>query len=65
MGVSSTGKLYFTANRGSNNGSTILLFIKKLVIKLDLEDPEWRDNTILLIDNAPYHKGFRFREKMK
>jgi hypothetical protein len=31
MGVSSDGRLFFTANKGSNNGSTIFLFLKKLV----------------------------------
>jgi hypothetical protein len=30
MGVSSDGRMFFTANRGSNNGSTVFLFIKKL-----------------------------------
>jgi hypothetical protein len=61
MGVSSTGRLYFTANRGTNNGSTILLFLFKLIEQLDTEDPDWRDSTIILLDNAPYHKGFKFK----
>ena len=25
------------------------------MLKLDQEDAEWRSNTVLLLDNAPYH----------
>ena len=31
------------------------IFLRKLVLKLDQEDAEWRDNTVILVDNAPYH----------
>ena len=31
------------------------IFLRQLVLKLDQEDANWRDNTIILIDNAPYH----------
>ena len=31
------------------------IFLRKLVRRLDSEDPEWRDNTVILVDNAPYH----------
>jgi hypothetical protein len=61
MGVASDGRLFFTANRGSNNGSTVLLFLQKLVAQLDLENSEWRASTVLLLDNAPYHKGFKLK----
>ena len=27
------------------------------MLKLDQEDPEWRSNTVILLDNAPYHKS--------
>ena len=33
------------------------IFLRKLVLKLDQEDAEWRSNTVLLLDNAPYHKS--------
>jgi hypothetical protein len=65
MGVASDGRLFFTANRGSNNGSTVFLFLKKLAAQLDLENPEWRDTTILLLDNAPYHRGNKLKDKLK
>lgn len=31
------------------------IFLRQLVKKLDQEDANWRDGTIILIDNAPYH----------
>jgi hypothetical protein len=31
---------------------------------LDLENPEWRSSTVFLLDNAPYHKGFKLKEKL-
>ena len=29
--------------------------MRKLVLKLDQENAEWRSNTVILLDNAPYH----------
>ena len=31
------------------------LFLRHLTEKLDLDSPGWRDDTIILWDNAPYH----------
>ena len=31
------------------------IFLQQLVLKLDQEDADWRKNTVLLLDNAPYH----------
>ena len=33
----------------------IALFLTNLAQILDNEDPNWRDNTVILWDNAPYH----------
>ena len=30
------------------------LFMRQLVLKLDNEDANWRKNTVILHDNAPY-----------
>lgn len=65
MGVSSSGEMYFTSNRGSNNGETITLFMLKLITYLDSINPSWRDSTVIMMDNAPYHKGYSFRAAMR
>jgi hypothetical protein len=64
MAISNKGDIYFTANRGSNNGMTIQLFLQKLTAVLDAKDRNWRDYTTLLMDNAPYHRGRIFTENV-
>ena len=42
----------------SNTDSDVLcLFLKELFEKISLERPDFRENTILLIDGAPYHRS--------
>ena len=40
-------------------------FIVSLCLKLQEEDPEWRHNTILLLDNATYHVSDYMLEKFE
>ena len=61
---SNMGEILFTANRGNNNGKTVLLFMLKLIEFLDSRDAQWRSNTILLLDNAAYHRGIEFTKVM-
>ena len=65
MAVSNKGDIYFTSNRGMNNGMTILLFLQKLTAELDAKDAGWSEYTTLLLDNAPYHKGHIFSENIE
>ena len=55
--ISSNGGLYYTVNRGKTNSWTFLLYIVKLVEHLDSSDPDWRKNTIIMLDNASYHRS--------
>ena len=55
--VASTGEVYFTLNKGPNNSLTVKLFLTKLIMALTSTDPDWRKNTVLLLDNARYHKS--------
>jgi hypothetical protein len=65
MGFSSKGGVFFTVNRGSNNGQTIWLFLMKLAIVLGSRgDPHWRDHTTLMLDNASYHHGTTLTAKL-
>ena len=47
----------FTINSGKNNSNTFTLFLIKLSNYLDDTKPYWRSNTIIMIDNAPYHRS--------
>jgi len=64
-GVSSQNRFYFTVNRGKNNGYCFVLFLVKLCEQLDEENNNWRLNTIVIIDNAGYHKSKYVREKVQ
>jgi len=39
-----------------------MVFMRHLVKQLDVETPGWEDDSIILIDNAPYHTGKKIRQ---
>ena len=49
--------MFFTVNRGRTRSTTFCLFLSKMIAELDLQDPNWRMTTIVMIDNAPYHRS--------
>ena len=61
--VSSDGKFMFTINSGKNNSATFMLFLIKLSNYLDSTNINWRQNTIIMVDNAPYHRSKYMMEK--
>ena len=56
-GVDTCGKTYFTLSQRSNDGRVFGGFLHRLAGQLDGEDPDWRDNTVLVLDGAAYHRG--------
>jgi DDE superfamily endonuclease len=56
-GISNYGDLFYTINHGLTNHETFLLFLMKICDHLHSIDKAWRDNTIILLDNAAYHRG--------
>ena len=42
-----------------------MLFMRHLVAKLDSENPGWQENSIILLDNAPYHVGTEARSYLR
>ena len=55
--MSSDGRLMYTINSGKNNSGTFTLFLVKLSNYLDSVNPQWRQSTIIMVDNAPYHRS--------
>lgn len=55
--LTSDGEFLFTVNCGNSNSNTFSFFIMKLVRHLDKEDPNWRMRTVLMMDNAIFHRG--------
>ena len=55
LGLDTEGKTYLSLLQSNTNNRVMEIFLRQLVLKLDHEDADWRDNTILLLDNAPYN----------
>jgi hypothetical protein len=64
-GISSKGRFFFTVNVGLTNSLSIYWFILKLVEQLDSENRRWRESTVLLLDNASYHRSNMLVEKFR
>jgi transposase len=60
--ITSDGRVFFTVNRGRTRFTTFCLFLAKLAAHLNEESPNWRGNSIVMIDNAPYHRSKETRE---
>ena len=56
------GRVYFTLSHANTDQDTFMLFMRYLVERLDRETPGWQENSIILMDNAPYHVGKLARE---
>lgn len=61
----STGSCCFTVNYGYTTSMTFTLFLIRLSDYLNATDPGWRRNTVLLIDNAPYHRRKEMQQRWK
>ena len=51
------GNVYFTLSHSITDSDIIAIFLKGLCEKLDVVDPNWRNNSVMLFDNAKYHTG--------
>ena len=54
IGLDTAGEVYLSLLQSNSNNRTMEIFLRQLVLKLDKEDQNWRANTVILHDNAPY-----------
>ena len=54
IGLDTLGQTYLSLIQSNSNQKVMEIFLRQLVLKLDKEDPKWRENTVVLHDNAPY-----------
>ena len=57
FGISNYGEFFYTVNYGKTNSETFFIFLMKLIQKLSVDNIYWSQNTILLLDNASYHRS--------
>ena len=56
-GVDKLGNIYLCLTQSNSNKSMMGLFMEKLVLKLDKQNPHWRYSTIIQWDGAAYHRA--------
>ena len=58
------GRLYLSLTQVNTDSDVMLMFLSRLALVLTKEDPEWRTNTVLVLDNAPYHRAKGVKEHL-
>jgi hypothetical protein len=55
MALDTTGEVYLSLLQSNSNGNVMDIYFRQLVLQLDRARPRWRENTVILMDNARYH----------
>ena len=59
------GNVWYALSTQNTNSSTFSVFMKHLAGTLDADRPGWRDTSVLLIDNASYHRSAKTLEALE
>ena len=57
--VSTDGEVYASVVQCNTDTDVYMMFLSRLASVLTQEQPSWRDNTVFVMDGAPYHKSSR------
>ena len=57
--VSTDGEVYASVVQCNTDTDVYMMFLSRLASVLTQEQPGWRDNTVFVMDGAPYHKSSR------
>ena len=55
--IDTDGRLYLSLTQFNTDSDVMLMFLSRLANVLSQEDMNWRENTLWLLDNAPYHRS--------
>lgn len=55
--MDTNGEVYFSLTQVNTDSKVKCLFLSHLADNLDKDRPGWRENTVILIDNASYNTG--------
>ena len=59
------GRVYFALTHANTDSDVILSFMRRLEIMLSIETPDWKENSVVLLDGAKYHTSEQTREVLK
>ena len=51
------GNVWFSLLQANSNSEVMGMFFSHFIMMLDVERPGWRKETVILLDNAPYHQS--------
>ena len=60
--IDTDGRVYASLSHANTDSDTLFLFVYWLVKQLDQETPDWRNNTVFLMDGAAYHRSEKARK---
>ena len=63
--LDSEGRVWFSLSHANTDSNTMTIFLLSLTKALDCENPDWRDNTVILLDNASYHRSHETKTIMQ
>lgn len=55
VGLDTLGNVYLSLTQSNSNSQVMDIFFRYLDQKLEKERKGWKKNTVVIIDNAPYH----------
>ena len=56
-GLDTNGQIYISLLQSNSNAKIMEIFFHSLTRILDKERANWRENTVILVDNAAYHSS--------
>ena len=62
--IDTLGQVYFAISQSNVDSPVFSAFLVRLAAILDFEDPDWRKTTVIVLDNASYHKSDETRRAM-
>ena len=65
MGIDTEGTVYISLLQANSNSQIMEIFFRQLVKKLDRERREWRQDTVVILDGAPYHNSKSIMELLE
>ena len=57
VAIDTEGNIYQSLSHANTDAKTFRLFLHRLIGKLQQEDHHWRQNTVVVMDGASYHKA--------
>ena len=57
VALDTDGKFWCALTQANTDADVMMLFVSTLIRRLDQEEPGWKEDTIILLDNAAWHSS--------